>query len=222
MRSTCSIACILLAAIGVAVQPAASKARQIMVAAKATVSSENRAACLDGPFDDKVAECTLLIESGQVSGADLVRAHLRRGLMYALFAGDCERGIADFSEMVRLDERNATGFALRGSCQISTGDLDRALADLNRAHQLNPKEFNVHNGFGRYYTAKGDYDRAIAELTQAIGINSQVPAGYRNRGLAYEGKGDLIKALADFRQALSVNSDRRQRPVREAAQGIER
>ena len=75
----------------------------------------------------------------------------------------------------------------------------------------------MHNGFGRYYIAKGDYDRAIAELTQAIGINSQVPAGYRNRGLAYEGKGDLIKALADFRQALSVNSDKRQKPVRDAA-----
>jgi Tfp pilus assembly protein PilF len=222
MRSICSIACILLAALGVAVQPAAAKARQITVAAKAAVSSEDRAACLDGPFDDKVAECTRLIESRQVSGADLVRAHLRRGLMYALFAGDCERGIADFSEMVRLDERNATGFALRGSCQISTGDLDRALADLNRAQQLNPKEFNVHNGFGRYYTSKGDYDRAIAELTQAIDINSQVPAGYRNRGLAYEGKGDLIKALADFRQALSVNSDKRQKPVRDAAEGIER
>jgi tetratricopeptide (TPR) repeat protein len=157
------------------------------------VSSEDRAACLDVPFDDKVAECTRLIESGQVSGADLVRAHLRRGLMYALFAGDCEHGIADYSEMVRLDTRNATGFALRGTCQISTGDLDRAFADLNRAQQLNPKEFNVHNGFGRYYTAKGDYDRAIAELTEAIGINSQVPAGYRNRGLAYEGKGDLIR-----------------------------
>jgi tetratricopeptide (TPR) repeat protein len=222
MRAICSIACILLAALGVDVQSADIKAQQILVAAKAASSSEDRAACLDGPFDDRIAQCTRLIESGQVSGADLVRAHLRRGLMYALFAGDCDRGIADYSEMVRLDEHNATGFALRGSCQISNGNLDRALADLNQAHQLNPKEFNVHNGFGRYYIAKGDYDRAIAELSEAIGINSQVPAGYRNRGLAYEGKGDLLKALADFRQALSVNSDKRQKPVQDAAQGIER
>jgi tetratricopeptide (TPR) repeat protein len=165
MRSICSIACILLAALGFALQPAACKARQ-RVAAEATVSPESRTACLD----DKVAECTLLIDSGQVSGADLVRAHLRRGLMYALFAGDCERGIADFSEMVRLDERNATGFALRGSCQISTSDLDRALADLNRAHQLNPKEFNVHNGFGRY--CKGDLVKALADFRQALNVNS--------------------------------------------------
>jgi tetratricopeptide (TPR) repeat protein len=220
MRCICSIACLLLAAFGFAVQPAAGRA--ITIAAKPAVSYEDRAACLDGPLDDKVVECTRLIESGQVSGGDLVRAHLRRGLMYALFAGDCERGIVDFSTMVRLDERNATGFALRGSCEINIGDFNPGLADLNRAQQLNPREFNVHNGFGRYYIAKGDYDRAIAELTQAIDINSQVAAGFRNRALAYEGKGDLIKALADFRQALSVNSDKRQKPVRDATEGIER
>jgi tetratricopeptide (TPR) repeat protein len=80
----------------------------------------------------------------------------------------------------------------------------------------------VHNGFGRYYIGKGVYDRAIAELTQAININSQVPAAFRNRGLAYEGKGDLIKAFADFRQALTINSDKRQKPVRDAAEGLER
>jgi tetratricopeptide (TPR) repeat protein len=164
MRSSCSIACILLAALGADVPCTAVKAQQTMVAAMAAVSSEDRAACLDGPFDDKIAECTRLIETGQISGADLVRAHMRRGLMYTLFAGDCDRGIADYSEMVRLDEHNATGFALRGSCQVSNGNLDRALADLNQAHQLNPKEFNVHNGFGRYYIAKGDYDRAITTL----------------------------------------------------------
>jgi Tfp pilus assembly protein PilF len=221
VRSICSIACFLLAALGVAVQTPAAKAGQITVAATPS-ASEDRAACLEGTLDDKIVECTRLIQSGHVSGTDLVRAHLRRGLIYALFAGNCERAIADFNEVLRLDERNPTGFALRGSCHISTGDLNSALADLNRAQQLNPQEFNVHNGFGRYYIAKGNYDRAIAELTQAIGINSQVPAGFRNRGLAYEGKGDLIKALADFRQALSVNSDKRQKPVRDAAEGIER
>ena len=87
MRSICSIACILLAALGVAVQPAAAKARQIPVAAKAAVSSEDRAACLDGPFDDKVAECTRLIDSRQVSGADLVPARPARADVCAVRGG---------------------------------------------------------------------------------------------------------------------------------------
>jgi hypothetical protein len=50
-----------------AVQPAAVKGQQITpVAAQPSVSAEDRAACLDGPFDDKVAVCTRLIESGQI------------------------------------------------------------------------------------------------------------------------------------------------------------
>lgn len=91
-------------------QAQAGEAGQITVAVTPS-ASEDRAACLEGPFDDKIVECTRLIQSGHISGTDLVRALLRRGLMYALFAGDCERGIADYSEMLRLDQRNASGFA---------------------------------------------------------------------------------------------------------------
>ena len=48
-------------------QPAVVIAQQITpVAAQPSVSAEDRAACLDGPFDDNVAVCTRLIESGQV------------------------------------------------------------------------------------------------------------------------------------------------------------
>ena len=62
MRSIGLVACILLAALGVDGQFAAVKAQQIVVAAMAGPSSEDRAACLDGPFDDKIAQCTRLIE----------------------------------------------------------------------------------------------------------------------------------------------------------------
>ena len=65
MGSVCLVACFLLAALGFTVHPAAGKARQITIAAKPAVSSEDRAVCLDGLLDDKVVECTRLIELGR-------------------------------------------------------------------------------------------------------------------------------------------------------------
>jgi Tfp pilus assembly protein PilF len=222
MRSLLPMVCVLLALMGPLGQPADAQERKIEIVPTA-VTPADRAACLTGAFtDDRTAVCTRVIESGQFSGADLVRAYLLRGLSFVLFADDCADTAPDAEAMIKLDPKNSLGYALRGTCAARTGDFDHALADLNQALGINPNESIVHNGFGIYYNGKRDFDRAIAESNEALRLNGRSESAYRTRGLAYENKGDLNKAVADFRQAIAIDPQRKQIPAKEAAEGLKR
>ena len=53
--------------------------------------------------------------------------------------GDCEKAIADYTEAIRLDPKDAKAYYNRGVAYGEKGERDKAIADFTEAIRLNPK-----------------------------------------------------------------------------------
>jgi Flp pilus assembly protein TadD len=58
---------------------------------------------------------------------------LWRGLGYARFKRDYDKAIADYSQALRIEPKNARAYALQAGSLIRKGDDKKAEADLTRA-----------------------------------------------------------------------------------------
>lgn len=85
--------------------------------------------------DLRVSACNAAIESGRWQGKDLSWAYNDRGNAFQA-KRDFDRAIADHSEAIRLDPKNARAYDNRGTAWQEKGDFDRAIADYNQAIQL--------------------------------------------------------------------------------------
>jgi lipoprotein NlpI len=121
---------------------------------------------LDVEWDRQITACTSLIESGKVSRQDQAVAHHNRGLAYAV-KGDLDRAIADFTEAIRLDPKDASAHNDRGSAYMAKGDFDRAIADYSEAIRLDPKEVLAYKKRGAVYLYSGALPKALADFNQA-------------------------------------------------------
>jgi tetratricopeptide (TPR) repeat protein len=140
------------------------------------------------------------------------RVYIDRGRAY-LKKGDNDRAIADFTQAIQLDPKNADAYVKRGFGYSKKGDNDRAIADFTHAIQLDPKNADAYEGRGNGYlinAAKekdstgrtlGDNDRAIADYTKVIQLDPKNAEAYYSRGIAYYFKGYNDLAVADHIKA---------------------
>ena len=66
--------------------------------------------------------------------------------------GDNDKAIADFTEAIQLDPKNAKAYIDRGSAYINKGDNDKAIADCNEAIRLDPKNADAYISRGVAYS----------------------------------------------------------------------
>src|ERR1700730_10781316 len=76
--------------------------------------------------DEEIAACTRVIQDGGTSAKNRAIAYYNRGIAYKA-KGDLDRAIADYSEALRLDPKDAFAYTNRGSAYYAKGDLERAL-----------------------------------------------------------------------------------------------
>src|SRR6266404_1188228 len=117
-----------------------------------TFLSYSAAADCDTPQapEATIIDCTQSINSGTWKGRDLAAYYNNRGYAYS-HKGDLDRAIADYSEAIRIDPKDAIAFNNRGSAYSHKGDLDRAIADYSEAIRLNPKDAIAFNNRGIAY-----------------------------------------------------------------------
>jgi len=156
------------------------------------------------PPDVAISGCTKVIESKKWSGANLARAYVARGIAYE-DKQDYPHAIAEYSEAIKLDPKDARGYNNRCSAHDSQNELDLAIADCNQAIVLDPKLSRAYINRGVAYYHKLDYDRAIADYNQAIVLDGKYAPAFQKRGLAYDDKQDYVHAIADYNQALSLD-----------------
>jgi tetratricopeptide (TPR) repeat protein len=170
--------------------------------------------------DRNIAGCTRIIadrgESKRVRGI----AHVGRGLAFAS-KGDLDRAVADFTEAVRLNPKDALAYSNRGLTFADKGDFDRAIADYTTAIRLNPlprsdlsgvPHVNIYHNRCIAWTRKGDLDRAISDCDQAIRVDPGFAFAHYTRGKAWYDKymgasewidpKDLDRAITDFSEAI--------------------
>jgi lipoprotein NlpI len=157
--------------------------------------------CAKASGDTAIAACSRAIE---LKTHDLAALFYHRGHEYKT-KGDLDHAIADYSEAIRLDPKDADAYNNRGNVYLDKGDLDRAMADYTEAIGLDPKYAVAYYNRGIMYRKKGDLDRAMADYTEAIRLDPKYAHAYGSRGIVYRDKGDLDRAIADSTEAIRLD-----------------
>ena len=89
-----------------------------------------------------------------------------RGLSHAE-KGDHDKAIADFTEAIRLDPKDAAVYSLRGLSYAAKGDHDKAIADYTEAIRLNQTQPVYYVRRARAYRALGDEAKAASDEKKA-------------------------------------------------------
>ncbi len=163
--------------------------RAFIVAAVLTLASF--ASARAGPADDcsqdkdqdlRIRGCTSIIE-GSATGSKPAAYNARGSAYYD--KGDYDSAIADLSEAIRLDPKDANAYYHRGLAFAGIGNaaVERAIADFI---QLDPKSVGAYYNRGNAYNNKGDYKRAIADYDAALRLDPTLKdaAKYRQFALA--------------------------------------
>ncbi|MFN6563827.1 MAG: tetratricopeptide repeat protein [Nostoc sp. ChiSLP01] len=118
-----------------------------------------------------------------------------------------EGAVQDFSQLIKLEPKNALAYNKRGDAYYRLGDYEQAQADSSQAILLNPQDANAYYDRGFALYELGKYKEAIADYTQTIKLNSQDAYAYYGRGLARIQIKDNKGALGDFTKAIAIKPE---------------
>ena len=134
-------------------------------------ADDNWQACLSADSEQAIAGCTRVIGSRRVRRSNLSAAHYNRGLAYR-DKRQFDQAIADFSEAIRLDPKNARAHYQRGNIHADLGEShDLAIADYDIAIRLDPRFVFAYTARGLMHEAKGDIARAAADYRAALSLD---------------------------------------------------
>jgi lipoprotein NlpI len=139
----------------------------MIVSPAAAQQSQARTWCYGNSTDvETISGCTLVILSGRESQRNLASAYFNRGIAYKN-KGDFDRAIADYTQAIQLNPKDAKPHVNRANAYSDKGDFDRAVADYNEAIQLDPKFAFAYLNRGLANLFTGALPKAIADLNQA-------------------------------------------------------
>jgi tetratricopeptide (TPR) repeat protein len=127
---------------------------------------------------------------------------------------DWEKGIADFSNTIRIQPENAKAYLYRGCCNFALGKLGAANADFDQAIVLDPTLGSSLAAEMPYRKASLELERMITDLTRQVSNLRRNPAQrkelaqlYAARGDAFVLKNDLNAASADYSRCLEIDGN---------------
>ena len=122
--------------------------------------------------------------------------------------GDLTGAIADYTEAIRLDPKNARAYRNRGFAKEKNGDLAGAMADYTEAIRFDPKDTLAYCDRGVVKAKNGDLAGAMADYKEAIRLDPKYALAYRLRGAAITNSGDRNGAIADYTEAIRLYAER--------------
>jgi len=132
------------------------------------------------------------------------KAYTIRGTIW-VHKREYDKAIADYTEAIRLDPKNAKLHYMRGSAREDRSEYDQAISDFTEAIRLDPKTEHAYYGRGWDWLIKKEYDKAISDLNVAIRLDPKRKSTYFGRGRAWKAKGEYDKAISDFNEAIRLD-----------------
>ena len=186
--------------------------------------------CLTGSGDVAIAGCTAVIDDAPES-AIRARAYFtaatpgcqgrhdraspipRRSVIHARrsttaaprLKGDNDRAIADYTEAIRLDPKNAVAFNNRCWAGALAGQLEQALEDCETSLTLRPSDPAILDSRALVHLKRNDFKKAIADYDAVLKIDPQNAHSFYGRGLAKQKMGDTAGGNADIAAATSMD-----------------
>jgi lipoprotein NlpI len=159
--------------------------------------------CLTGRGDVAIASCTAVINDAPES-AIRARAYFNRGNAWS-FKGDNDRGIADYTEAILLDPKNADAFNNRGNAWLLKGDNDRAIADYTEPIRLDPTNGGAFNNRCWAGAVTGQLEQALEDCETSLTLRPSDPNFLDSRALVHLKRNDFKQAIADYDAALKID-----------------
>ena len=110
-----------------------------------------------------VAACTRYIELLGTPDDDDAWAFINRGIGHS-DAGNLDQALADYTEAIRLDARNPSGYYHRAQTLNDLAEFDRALDDIEKAISLDPTDADGYKVPGMIFIDTGRYQKAADDL----------------------------------------------------------
>ncbi len=124
----------------------------------------------------------------------------------ALYDGDFDRAIAEYSIAIRVDPARTDSYVKRGQAFLEKGNYDRAVADFNRTLVIDPECAAAYLNRGIVQAARGDDQAALVDFARAIALNPSMASPRLHRGLSLAKVGDAEGAADDFRRILKLTN----------------
>jgi tetratricopeptide (TPR) repeat protein len=125
--------------------------------------------------------------------------------------GDFKGAIADLSQSIQLNPKNAEAYSYRGIASYYVANFFGAIKDLNQAIALNPQQADAYYNRGviRVNSKQpGEEVVGIRDLEQAATLFQQqgkLADAARSRGLALSSRKDERGAIAAFSESIKLN-----------------
>jgi tetratricopeptide (TPR) repeat protein len=157
--------------------------------------------------DTKIESCTALIQSSPERARDRAFAYNNRGEAWSA-KGDSARAIADYSEAIRLDTKNAEYLNNRCWARAIAGrELSLAVTDCTEALRIAPDDANIIDSRGFAYLRLSQLDDAVADYDEALRRNPKQAGSLYGRGIAKLRKGDVAGSEADITAAKAIQAN---------------
>ena len=125
--------------------------------------------------------------------------------------GDKQEAIDDFTDVIKLDDKNSPAFEMRAKVEADLEKYTDAIDDLKACVDIEPNNAGLIAELGEAYLLNGSYDESIEQATKAIGIDADSAYAYRVRGRAYlkrNNDGDAALGQADLDKAAELEKDK--------------
>lgn len=128
--------------------------------------------------------------------------HLR-GVAY-LSHGEFDKAIADFTESLKREPRNAGALNNRGQARYMKDEYQAAIQDFSAAIAMDARHSLALNNRALAKIAMGDFPGALKDLDAALKLVPDYPEALNNRGIVKQELDRPDDAIKDFTVALKV------------------
>jgi len=115
--------------------------------------------------------------------------------------------VVDFTEAIRLNPDDPSGFIQRGYAYHELLDPDRAIADFTEAIRLKPESGRAYFARALAYRRAENWTAALADISTVIERNPQADSAFNLRAAIHYRTGDFPAALADHLAAHEIDPE---------------
>jgi tetratricopeptide (TPR) repeat protein len=155
-------------------------------------------------YEHAVTDFSLAIRFDPISP----KPYLDRGDAFSA-NGDYDKALSDYDEALKLDEKNAAGFAVaalaaKANLCATQGDTACAIDALSAAIGFDPHSASHYIARAALWNSKGDVEHTLADLDEAINTDPKSAVAYISRGDFYRSRSDYSRADVDYSQAIEL------------------
>ncbi|MEM6329318.1 MAG: tetratricopeptide repeat protein [Planctomycetota bacterium] len=134
----------------------------------------------------------------------------QRAQAYVLRAGaegDPQQQLADLSQAIELQPKNANFYVLRSRAAIAAKDFETGLADLGKAIDLEPTRVEYRLLRATAHQQNDDLDAALGDVAKAEAMAPDNAGVFELKGILLTAQGKTDEALAAFDRAAEISPD---------------